>query len=265
MRDDDPRPDVRTRSRGWAWRASQPMAAKAGGRARRRHRLHLGTHAQRSVDLLPRVDSHRVPQWRSFTMAARTRPRRANRSTPPSSGSCHTCCTSETDPDTRTSRSWHRHFSTATCLMQASHSCVPVRRSTPPSRPSSEGHRSSSSVQNVGQVTTEALGRLYEHALGLAYPSAYEGFGLPPLDAMSLGCPVTLDRQHLGTRDRGRRGNSGRSGRPRRLPHRARTPARSGEAQRTGRCRQSPRAVVQLDHCGGPVRRHLHPRSPVNR
>jgi mannosyltransferase len=53
-----------------------------------------------------------------------------------------------------------------------------------------EGHRSSNSVRNVGQVTTEALGRLYEHALGLAYPSAYEGFGLPPLDAMSLGCPV---------------------------------------------------------------------------
>ena len=47
-----------------------------------------------------------------------------------------------------------------------------------------------SCVHTVGMVTSSALSRLYEHALGLAYPSAYEGFGLPPLDAMSLGCPV---------------------------------------------------------------------------
>lgn len=31
---------------------------------------------------------------------------------------------------------------------------------------------------------------LYERALALVYPSVYEGFGLPPLEAMSLGCPV---------------------------------------------------------------------------
>jgi glycosyltransferase involved in cell wall biosynthesis len=31
---------------------------------------------------------------------------------------------------------------------------------------------------------------LYEHAQALVYPSFYEGFGLPPLEAMSCGCPV---------------------------------------------------------------------------
>jgi glycosyltransferase involved in cell wall biosynthesis len=31
---------------------------------------------------------------------------------------------------------------------------------------------------------------LYRRALALIYPSLYEGFGLPPLEAMSLGCPV---------------------------------------------------------------------------
>jgi glycosyltransferase involved in cell wall biosynthesis len=34
------------------------------------------------------------------------------------------------------------------------------------------------------------LRALYTHATALVYPSLYEGFGLPPLEAMSFGCPV---------------------------------------------------------------------------
>jgi glycosyltransferase involved in cell wall biosynthesis len=34
------------------------------------------------------------------------------------------------------------------------------------------------------------LQALYRQAVCLVYPSLYEGFGLPPLEAMSLGCPV---------------------------------------------------------------------------
>jgi glycosyltransferase involved in cell wall biosynthesis len=34
------------------------------------------------------------------------------------------------------------------------------------------------------------LAALYRQATALVYPSLYEGFGLPPLEAMSLGCPV---------------------------------------------------------------------------
>jgi len=34
------------------------------------------------------------------------------------------------------------------------------------------------------------LARYYSSALLLAYPSLYEGFGLPPLEAMACGCPV---------------------------------------------------------------------------
>ncbi|MBW4419337.1 MAG: glycosyltransferase family 4 protein [Myxacorys californica WJT36-NPBG1] len=34
------------------------------------------------------------------------------------------------------------------------------------------------------------LAGLYSHAAALAYPSLYEGFGIPPIEAMSFGCPV---------------------------------------------------------------------------
>jgi glycosyltransferase involved in cell wall biosynthesis len=34
------------------------------------------------------------------------------------------------------------------------------------------------------------LAHLYRRAIALVYPSLYEGFGIPPLEAMSLGCPV---------------------------------------------------------------------------
>ena len=36
----------------------------------------------------------------------------------------------------------------------------------------------------------QALARLYRAAAAFIYPSTYEGFGLPPLEAMTLGCPV---------------------------------------------------------------------------
>jgi glycosyltransferase involved in cell wall biosynthesis len=43
---------------------------------------------------------------------------------------------------------------------------------------------------HVGRADDGALRALYENALALVYPSFHEGFGLPPLEAMALGCPV---------------------------------------------------------------------------
>jgi glycosyltransferase involved in cell wall biosynthesis len=41
-----------------------------------------------------------------------------------------------------------------------------------------------------GLVPFEELRELYRSAAVLAFPSLYEGFGLPPLEAMASGCPV---------------------------------------------------------------------------
>jgi glycosyltransferase involved in cell wall biosynthesis len=45
-------------------------------------------------------------------------------------------------------------------------------------------------VRALGRVSDAELRALYESALCLLFPSRYEGFGLPPLEAMACGCPV---------------------------------------------------------------------------
>ena len=45
-------------------------------------------------------------------------------------------------------------------------------------------------VQALGYVSDNQLKTLYENALGYIFPSLYEGFGLPVLEAMNCACPV---------------------------------------------------------------------------
>lgn len=46
----------------------------------------------------------------------------------------------------------------------------------------------------LGRVSDGELRALYQHASCLLFPSRYEGFGLPPLEAMACGCPVVAAR-----------------------------------------------------------------------
>lgn len=45
-------------------------------------------------------------------------------------------------------------------------------------------------VRQLGLVSRPELAALYEAALALAWPSRFEGFGVPVLEAMGAGCPV---------------------------------------------------------------------------
>jgi len=50
-------------------------------------------------------------------------------------------------------------------------------------------------VRSAGYVSDPQLRALYEQALALVFPSRYEGFGLPPVEAMACGCPVIISDQ----------------------------------------------------------------------
>jgi len=45
-------------------------------------------------------------------------------------------------------------------------------------------------VHRTGRIPAADVDVLYRGAVALAFPSLYEGFGIPVLEAMSRGCPV---------------------------------------------------------------------------
>ena len=56
----------------------------------------------------------------------------------------------------------------------------------------SEQHLARKGVHFLGAVSDTDLNLLYHNAIAFIYPTIYEGFGIPPLEAMHAGCPVIL-------------------------------------------------------------------------
>ena len=57
-----------------------------------------------------------------------------------------------------------------------------------------EGKPTPPGVELRGWVSFDELAELYRRAAALVFPSLYEGFGQPPLEAMACGCPVAVSR-----------------------------------------------------------------------
>ncbi|EIV2912812.1 MULTISPECIES: glycosyltransferase family 4 protein [Serratia] len=47
-----------------------------------------------------------------------------------------------------------------------------------------------SRVKFLGRVDDNSLSELYRNAVAFVFPSLYEGFGIPPIEAQACGCPV---------------------------------------------------------------------------
>jgi len=47
-------------------------------------------------------------------------------------------------------------------------------------------------IKFLGRVSEKELIKLYSNSICFVYPSLYEGFGIPPLEAQACGCPVLL-------------------------------------------------------------------------
>ncbi len=50
----------------------------------------------------------------------------------------------------------------------------------------------SADLVRLGYISDAALRALYENALCFVLPSLYEGFGIPPVEAMLCGCPAIV-------------------------------------------------------------------------
>lgn len=58
-----------------------------------------------------------------------------------------------------------------------------------------EGKGTLANAKYVGYVSDQELVSLYRHARLFIYPSLYEGFGIPPLEALLNGCPVIVSNK----------------------------------------------------------------------
>ena len=53
-------------------------------------------------------------------------------------------------------------------------------------------YRNDTRIVFLGRISDEELVNYYSNALSFIFPSLYEGFGLPPLEAQMCGCPVLV-------------------------------------------------------------------------
>ena len=81
-------------------------------------------------------------------------------------------------------------------LQKEKNLCIPVmftgfeQANGYPLRDKTKAYRLASQCHILGYVTVEEMAYLYSRAHMLIFPSLFEGFGIPLIEAMAVGCPV---------------------------------------------------------------------------
>lgn len=92
-------------------------------------------------------------------------------------------------------REWYKNFGTlldAFALMPNREAFSIVSTHNQPLEAAFAEHPAAASVVITERLSEQELIAAYSGAVALVYPSACEGFGLPPLEAMACGCPVVV-------------------------------------------------------------------------